>query len=841
MGILERIGLGPKKSEGIQGLGEGKKKEQEEAAVRKRFYIRWAIFLGFLALMIYALPQTMFRDVASYTVGEPWRADDLTAPFTFALQKTDAELEEERRQVRENTPPIFHRSETAHGETEDRIETLYRNLQPIFDRYLEWQIAALDPETDATEDSLRFEEELLRTDLGLDDDAWVALLENYVTVEMEGLPPGQFLGNRIRTELETLVDQFMNSGLIDLQKEDLPADEITIRDLRERTERNVSIQRVVDLEEAARIVEEHFHQEFDSTIAPIGVSKFNEVIRPNWVFSPNDTRNRLNEALDEISTTRGAVAQGEVIVRRGDIVTEEVANKLRSLAEVRADTATRVERWMRFSGELIILILTSLFFLAYLYLYRRNIFYDNAMFLLVFLVIGILVLASGLVYQFDNISAYIVPIAVAPLILTIIFDSRVGLLAAVTLAIITAVFNDNNFEYLIATVMACSFGVFSVRDINKRTQFFVTTPFVVFIGYIMIVGGFSLTRLGGWENFINQSMFIAINSVFILFTYPLILFFEKTFKITTDFTLLELADTNLPLLKEMMNKAPGTFHHSLQVANMAESAASAIGANALLCRVGALYHDIGKMKKPGYFIENQSGRNDHDKLKPRMSAMVIKAHVSDGVKMAEEHDLPETVINFIRTHHGTSLIKYFYDKALKHAGDEEIREEDFRYDGPLPDTRETGILLLADGIEAASRSMKNPTYNKLESLINRMVEVHISEGQMNHCPLTFHQIDVIKKTFLNILMGVYHSRVEYPEEEKAVKPDESSSDQKPSSSSTSEQAQSDDSVKGEGGMDRSKPGQNEDAEDEEKVSKTDQSGNEESGPEESEENRDDRN
>jgi cyclic-di-AMP phosphodiesterase PgpH len=216
-----------------------------------------------------------------------------------------------------------------------------------------------------------------------------------------------------------------------------------------------------------------------------------------------------------------------------------------------------------------------------------------------------------------------------------------------------------------------------------------------------------------------------------------------------------------------MNKAPGTFHHSLQVANLAESGAAAIGANALLCRVGALYHDIGKMNKPGYFIENQTGKNEHDKLKPRMSALIIKAHVSDGVKMAEENDLPEKIIEFIRTHHGTSLIRFFYDRAQKLSdNDTEVREEDFRYDGPIPGTKETGILLLADSIEAASRSMKDPTYNKLENLINRMVDDHVYDGQLNHCPLTFDQLDTIKKTFLNILIGVYHSRVEYPEEKK---------------------------------------------------------------------------
>lgn len=217
-----------------------------------------------------------------------------------------------------------------------------------------------------------------------------------------------------------------------------------------------------------------------------------------------------------------------------------------------------------------------------------------------------------------------------------------------------------------------------------------------------------------------------------------------------------------------MNKAPGTFHHSLQVANLSEAAASAIGANSLLCRVGALYHDIGKMVKPEYFVENQTkGNNEHDKLKPQMSAMVIKAHVSEGVKMAEDEDLPNIIIDFIKTHHGTSVIRYFYEKAKEDENLKSMLQEDqFRYEGPLPSSKETGILLLADGIEAASRAMKNPTYSKLENLVNRMVDDRVAEGQLSHSPLTFRHLQVIKETFLNILVGVYHSRVEYPEDKE---------------------------------------------------------------------------
>jgi hypothetical protein len=306
-----------------------------------------------------------------------------------------------------------------------------------------------------------------------------------------------------------------------------------------------------------------------------------------------------------------------------------------------------------------------------------------------------------------------------------------------------------------------------VRDIKKRSQFFFTTPGIVFISYGIVIVGFTMASLQGWDPLFTDLIYVGINAIFILFTYPLILLFEKTFKITTDLTLIELSDTNLPLLKELMNNAPGTFHHSLQVANLAEAAAGAIRANGLLCRVAALYHDIGKMENPEYFAENQMALNPHDKLKPRMSALVIKAHVTNGKKMAHEHKLPELLIDFIKTHHGTSVIKFFYEKAKEQCDEDkdEIMEEDFRYEGPLPQTKETGILLLADGVEAASRAMKDPNYSKLKSLITKMVDSRVNDGQLSKTPLTFQDLSVIKDTFLNILVGIYHSRVEYPDDE----------------------------------------------------------------------------
>jgi cyclic-di-AMP phosphodiesterase PgpH len=765
MGILEKLGLAPK-SKGSPNIGKKKKKKQLEAQERKNKILRVAIFIIFLGTVLATLPQSTFQPVASYTIGEPWRADDLTAPFTFSLQKTQAELADEREEIRRQTPPIFHINHNAELQIETKTDSLYRNLQPVLDSYLQWRRAVAERSSSAANDSIRYSQERNFSNIQFSSDTWNLLLENYATVQMQNQSAQRLLTTQIRNQLEVIISDLLAEGIIDRNKEGLNRGEITIRNLRQRTERTINLSNTRDLTEARDYAFLHLSRQFRPEVSRAAIELYDNVIRPNWLFSEADTEAVLAENMGNISTTKGAVEQGEIIVRRGDIVNSDRANKLRSLSEARAATATDVERWLRYLGESMVIIIASLLFLIYIFLYRKKIYQSPSMFLLVFLALGIITLTSALVYPLEGVNSYVVPIAVAPIILTIIFDSRVGLMATITLAMMTGIIHDNSFEYLVATITACSLGVFSVRDIKKRSQFFFTTPGVVFLTYLIVISGFALARYSGWDQFFDDMLFVTINSVFILFTYPLILLFEKMFKITTDFTLLELGDTNLPLMKELMNKAPGTFHHSLQIANMAEAAASEIGANSLLCRVGAMYHDIGKMEKPAYFIENQNAGNDHDKLKPRMSALVIKAHVTDGIKKAKENNLPQVVIDFIETHHGTSLIKYFYGRAKDRAEGEEIDEKDFRYDGPIPYTKEQGIILLADGIEAASRAMKEPNYNKLENLIDRLVDDHIQDGQLNNCPLTFKQIDTIKKAFLNILVGVYHSRIEYPEDKK---------------------------------------------------------------------------
>ncbi|NGP88228.1 HD family phosphohydrolase [Fodinibius halophilus] len=771
MNILEKLGLAPKKRRGAPVIGEKKKEQEKASSLSHNNYIQALVLLGFLVVLIFSVPHASFKEPINYNVGEPWRAEDLTAPFTFPIQKSSEQIEKERQTIRETTPPIFHTDDNAKVEIQATLDSLFQQMKPLAESYKQWQTAK-ENNQNASRDSIRFNRIKNQAPIQLPDKSWEILIENYYALQNNSPAVNnsgdQFTAVNLEKQLNNLTNEMLNDGIISITKNELSNDEITVRDLRNRTEQTLNLVNVRDMPEAREYAKYRISRNFYEELANVATQIVNRVIQPNLIYNKNETQQRIEEAMADISTSKGAVAQGQVIIRRGDIVTEKKYNMLQSLAKARAQNASTTELWLRYGGDILVIMAILTIFFFYLYLYRRHIFSNNAMLLLVVIAMSLICVGSSIVYEIENISPYIVPVAVAPIILTIIFDSRVGLLATFTLALLTGLINGNNFEYITATTVACSLGLFSVRDIKKRSQFFFTTPGIVFTAYAVVILGFNMTSFNGLGPLLNELFYVGINAIFILFTYPLILLFEKTFKVTTDFTLIELSDTNLPLLKQLMTKAPGTFHHSLQVSNLAEAAAGAIRANALLCRVGGLYHDIGKMENPGYFTENQTEANEHDKLKPRMSALVIKAHVSNGVKLAEEEGLPDVVIDFIKTHHGTSLIKFFWDKAKKQADEDkkEIREEDFRYDGPLPQSKETGILLLADCIEASSRAMKDPNYQKLENLIDKMVDDRVNEGQLSKTPLTFQDIHAIKETFLNILVGIYHSRVEYPDDEE---------------------------------------------------------------------------
>lgn len=760
---LERIGLGRKKK---GYFPDRKVRGQKTEGLRNNPYLKAVIILVFLVTLLFFLPGMSFKDM-TYKLGEPWRDDDLNAPFTFSLLKEREEIREAEDNIRTTTPPIFYNDTQTSRRIEARTDSVFRGLTPVLESYLTYIRSSLNNSDNAVTDSVRYVQARESYPYDLSQSTWKSLLDNYARLNIpryqpDRTRPTRFVGIDIRINIDRSIQELLSAGVLNESKSTITANEILLRDSADRTQRIVPVSTVRDIENTIELVQSQFESTFNKDISEAAFDIFLTIFEPNYILNREETEQALQEAISNISTTKGAVTAGQVIIRKGDLITAERLSMLQSLEAARLSRASDIEIWQQHAGNTIILSCIFLFFLMYLFLYRNPIFDNNANLLLVLLAVGLVLAFAIFIIRSENLSIYLVPVAIAPIILTIIFDSRVGLMTTMTLSLAISFMSGNNFEFTVAAMTSSSIAVYSVRDVKNRSQFFLTTPALVFLSYAMILLGFNLIRPGGWDVYFNQLFFLIGNSILIWLTYPLILLFEKVFKVTTEVSLLELNNNNHPLLKDLMVRAPGTFQHSLQVANLAEAASSAIGANALLARVGALYHDIGKMEKPEYFVENQFGDNEHDKLKPRMSALVIKNHVAAGVKMAEEVNLPEVIIDFIRTHHGTSVIKFFYDKALKTNEKNEVRVEDFKYDGPLPNTKETGILLLADAIEASSRAMSEPSYQKLENLVNRMVEERVNEGQLNNCSLTFQDLRIIKESFLNILVGMYHSRIKYP-------------------------------------------------------------------------------
>ncbi len=775
MGFLDKLGLQRKKKIFVPFLSEKKKQDEASHFFNKNNVIKILLSLGFLIIVIALYPKTQVQETP-YSIGEPWRDDDLTAPFTFSLLKQDQEIREEIREIQQNTSPIYLLEHPAKSRALRHLDSLFANLIHVLEAYADWQESRmLETPQQALEDSLYYIRSRNRSGIELEDNAWKPLLERYANERLYAPSENrsrESIAGELHSNLRNMLEELYSDGIINTTKEPITTPDITIRDMRDRTERETPVETIRTLRESRDYIRIRLSRQYNEDLVRSAVQLFNMVVEANLIYSESETEQRIQDRIDRISPTKGAVSAGQTIIRRGDIITPERHVMLQSLARARAERASDIEIWSKYTGETILVIAVFLIFFFYIYLYRRSIFDQNNMLLLVFLTIALVYSIGAFVARVDELSPYVVPFAIAPILLTIIFDSRVGLMTTTLIALLAGLMFGNSFEFVVATITACSIGVYSVRDVKDRSQFYLTTPGLIFFAYAIVLLGFTLTKVGGWSIYFDNLLFLVGNMVGIWLTYPLILLIEKTFRITTDVTLLELSDTNKPVLKQLMLEAPGTFHHSLQVANLAEAGAAGIGANSLLCRVGALYHDIGKMEKPQYFVENQMSGNAHDKLKPRMSALIIKNHVDAGVKMAKDIELPEILIDFIKTHHGTSLIRYFYEKAMNESGNEqEIQEEDFRYDGPIPDSKETGILLLADGVEAASRSMSDHSYQKLENLVNRLIDDRLAEGQLNNCALTLKDLKVIKDIFTRILQGMYHGRIKYPgqvEEEAAA-------------------------------------------------------------------------
>ena len=486
-------------------------------------------------------------------------------------------------------------------------------------------------------------------------------------------------------------------------------------------------------------------------------------ITPNVNYNERFTEKIEKQAIENVSSTRGMVQKGELIVAKGSSINDEIYQKLESLRQSYEDnTNITGNRDFIIGGQFLLVGMIISLLMVFLFLFRKDIFADNRQISLILIVVTGMLVSLSWAINVKIPSLYYIPYCIVPIIIRILFDTRLAMNIHLLVVLIASFFVPNSFEFAFLQITAGMVAIYSIKNLVRREQFLISA-LLILLNYFVAYLGVSLIKEGSFDAIQWVKFLPFIFSVLLsLLAYPLIYLFEKVFGITSDITLIELTNTNTTLLRELAFKAPGTFQHSLQVANLAESAIFKIGGNALLVRAGALYHDIGKIDNPQFFIENQnSGLNPHDKLPYEESAQIIIKHVLNGIEMARRNNLPEVIIDFIRTHHGNTRVDYFYQSFLKNFPEKIVDENTFRYPGPIPFTKETAVLMLADSVEAASRSLKEPDAESINELVERIIEYKLDQNQLNDSNITLKEIETIKLIFKTMLMGIYHVRIDY--------------------------------------------------------------------------------
>lgn len=484
----------------------------------------------------------------------------------------------------------------------------------------------------------------------------------------------------------------------------------------------------------------------------------------------NDTaKNRLElqSELSQVSDNIGMVQSGQLVIDRGQIVNAEhvrILNSLKKESEQRMDPSRGY--WFIFAGQVIFVILLISLLFTYLKLFRRDYFSSPHSVLLLFSFVTVFPVITYLMMAHHFYSVYLVPYALIPIFVRIFMDSRTSFMAVVTSSLLSALSLHSPFEFVLWQIVTGATVIYSLRELTERSQLLRTVLAVVVVGLVISIGYDLSQGLNGDAFDRSRIVYMIIGGILLLFAYPLMYFVEKLFGFTSSVTLVELTNTNNPILRKMSKVAQGTFNHSMQVSNLAAEVADKIGAKAQLARTGALYHDIGKVLNPAFFTENQSGVNPHDTISEERSAQIIINHVTDGLRLAEKYHLPQVIKEFIRTHHGMGLVKYFYIQYCnKHVG-ETVDEDAFRYPGPNPQTREQAVVMMCDSVEAASRSLKEYTEESITQLVNRIVDSQLAEGHFKECPITFRDIADAKRTLIDSLKTIYHTRISYPEIKK---------------------------------------------------------------------------
>lgn len=672
----------------------------------------YKIFLFLLSVVIVVLqfPQEgKFK--YEFTKGKPWMHDELIAPFDFAILKSDEEVKSEKETILKNSK-LYFSLDTIIG-NKARNSFLSEFNTKWIEKYKEEQ---------------------------------KALYKNCINFGF------------------SILDSIYSRGIIQMNDQLESSDKELLV--------NVVINNTAEERELSTFFTIQSADDFILKSVSMNASCDAELLTPllenaisqNVFYDDNFTSKYRQNILAEISLTRGMVQKDERIISKGDLVTPEKYLVIESLKkEYEKQLGSSSKYLLILIGQLILILISYAVLFLFLHSFRHEVFAENKKVFFILLNVFLMVFITSLAMKLNADYLYIVPICLLPVIIRAFFDTRLALFVHIVTIIITGFLVPNSFEFVFLQLIAGIIAIISIVNLRRRSQFFMTAV-LVFATYSAIYTGMFLMQEGSFDNInANSYLLFAGSSIFVLFAYPLIYIYEKIFGFVTDVSLLELSDINSRLLRKLGQSAPATLQHSLQVSNLAEDAIYAIGGNTLLTRAGALYHDIGKMDMPLFFTENQGGGiNPHEELTSEESAEIIISHVKKGILLAKKHNLPERVIDFIRCHHGTRRTQYFYNQFISHNPGEPINENMFRYPGPLPFSKETAVLMMADSIEAASRSMKKPDEETIGALVENIIDSQIEMKQYINSDITFKDVTLIKKIFKKKLQNMYHVRVEYP-------------------------------------------------------------------------------
>ena len=665
------------------------------------------IFIATVSVIVYFLPNEGKFNY-QFDINKPWKYGLLQASFDFPIYKNDMQVQKEQDSILATYQPYFHIEKNVEKEMIERLR------------------------------------------------------EDYNKTLRHSLPGTDYI-----RYIERMLKEMYRNGIIagnDLTR--MEEDSITaIRTVEQNTATSRPVGQLYTVKDAYEYLLNADTTHYKKKV--LQQCNLNNYITPNLIYDEAKSEAAQKDLLSNISYANGFVLNGQKIIDRGEIVNEQTYNILESLRkewEKRSDSLQ--EKRLTLAGQILYVGIFLFCFMVYLDLFRAD-YYERkgSLSLLFALIVLFPVIASVMVSQSLS-SIYIVPFAMIPIIVRIFLDSRTAFMAHVTIILLCSITLRFPHEFILLQVVAGMVSIYSLRELSQRSQL-LRTALVVFASYALLYFAFELIHEDDLTK-LNTRMYIyfMINGILLLFAYPLLFILEKTFGFTSNVTLVELSNINNSLLREMSEIAPGTFQHSLQMANLAAEAANKIGAKSQLVRTGALYHDIGKMVNPAFFTENQSGVNPHKSLNYEQSAQVIISHITDGLKLAEKHNLPKVIKDFISTHHGRGLTKYFYISYKNEHPDEEVDAEKFRYPGPNPFTKEQAILMMADSVEAASRSLPKYTEESIGTLVDKIIDAQVAEGFFKECPITFKDIALVKALFKEKLKTMYHTRISYPELKK---------------------------------------------------------------------------